>query len=175
MHGQVLHLACNGQIDYRLSGVRIRQRAEWRIRPPAGGGDTHRSVVRGTTATVTVAHGPETGHRPQLTISPTPNAASIDTAAFASRLASSVDDWRSEFPGLVCEPSSAGWQLDLPGSANVSHEATFAMVLDEFLDRVDEETWSPSMAAVIRDRYRLLARAQAVATDLGLTEPPAAL
>ncbi|MGI9611579.1 MAG: putative oxidoreductase C-terminal domain-containing protein [Acidimicrobiales bacterium] len=170
----VLHLGCNGQIDYRLSGVRIRQRAEWRIRPPAGGGDTHRSVVRGTSATVTVAHGPETGNRPQLTISPSSNVAAIGTAALASRLASSVEDWRSEFPGLVCEPSSEGWQLDLPPSANVSHEATFAKVLDDFLDRVDEETWSPSMAEVLRDRYRLLARGQAVATDLGLSAPTVA-
>lgn len=167
----VLHLGCNGQIDYRLAGVPIRQRAEWRIRPPAGGGDTHRSVVRGTTATVTVADGPETGHRPQLTVSPSPRAASTGRTVFEDRLAIAVEAWRDEFPGLVSEPSSAGYRLELPPSAQISHEATFAILLDRFLDRIDAAGWSSSAAATIRDRYRLLARAQAAATDLD--GPPA--
>jgi predicted dehydrogenase len=158
----VLQLACNGQIDYRLAGVRVRQRAEWHGRTPVDGGDTHHSVARGTGAVVTVEHGPSTGNAPQLHVGPGPS----EQGVLVDRLAVAVEAWQSEFPGLGMRPSRLGYELLLPPSAHVAHEESFAIVLDEFLDRVDSGGWLRSAATTIRSRYDLLARAQATATDL---------
>jgi hypothetical protein len=114
---------------------------------------------------VTLAHRPETGDAPELRIVPAGAAPIPD-----DRLTAALSEWEKEFPGLTAQPSGRGYQLALPPSALVSHEATFALVLDDFLDRVDGGTWSPSAAARIRNRYRLLARATAAATDLA--QPP---
>ena len=66
----MLHLACNGEIRYRLRGAPVRQRAEWGQREPEGGGDAHRTTVRGERATVVARRGPETGFRGELHVAP---------------------------------------------------------------------------------------------------------
>ena len=66
----VLALACNGEIRYRLRGIPVRQRAEWGQREPDGGGDAHRTTLRGTGATVVARRGPETGFRAELHVAP---------------------------------------------------------------------------------------------------------
>ncbi|MDH3680350.1 MAG: hypothetical protein OEV40_10430 [Acidimicrobiia bacterium] len=155
----VLDLACNGQIDYRLGGVRVRQRAVWRTRPPAGGGDTHRSIARGTGAEVTIQHGPATGHRPRI------HVGSSADHHLTARVSECLDDWRAELPGLTMRPSPLGYELVIPAALDTPHEATFPLVLDDFLDQVDQDRWSAVTAHRIRTRYTLLARAHDEARD----------
>lgn len=155
----VLDLACNGQIDYRLDGVRVRQRAVWRPRQSSGGGDIHHSVARGTGANVTIQLGPATGHRPQVHVGP---SAGRDLTA---RLSACLDDWRAEFPGLTTRPSPLGYELVIPTALDTPHEATFPLVLDDFLDHVDRGRWPAAIARRIRTRYALLARAHDEARD----------
>lgn len=153
----VLDLTCNGQIEYRLRGVRVTQRSVWRAASPTAGGDTHRSVARGTGAHVTLEQGPETGHRPQV------HVGQSDDGRLADRLAGSLDGWKADFPGLSLRPSRLGYELAIPSSHDTPHELTFPLVLDDFLDRVEGGRWSPSTAAAIRARYTLLARAHELA------------
>ena len=162
----VLDLTCNGEIRYRLRGVAVRQRAEWGQREPEGGGDAHRTTVRGEGATITAARGPETGFRPELHIAPRGAPGS-----FGTRLDRALAEWRREFPGIGRRPSSFGHEIVIPAALRTPHEAHFAMVLEDFLDLLDSNRWPAALAARIRSRYTLLARAHERCVQPA--EPPA--
>lgn len=156
--GPVLALACNGRIDYRLRGISVRQQTVWRIRPPAGGSDLHSFTARGTNCTVVVDQGPETGGRSQVRLGP------AGAGRWAARLARNLERWQDEFPGLAAETTDHGHRLIIPPTLETPHEATFGLVLEDFLDRVEAGGWSSPLAATIRSRYTLLATAQRMAT-----------
>ncbi len=151
----VLHLACNGEIRYRLRGAPVRQRAEWGQREPEGGGDAHRTAVRGERATVVARRGPETGFRGELHVAPREPG-----PGFEARLSERLAAWEGEFPSLSHRPSPLGREIVIPAALHTPHEAHFAMVLDGFLDRLDAGDWPALPAARIRARYTLLARAR---------------
>ena len=160
----VLALACNGEIRYRLRGVPVRQRAEWGQREPDGGGDAYRATVRGTQAAIVAMRGPETGFRPELHISP-----HRPGPAFEARLDEALATWARDFPGLSRRTSGHGHEIVIPDGLLTPHEAHFPMVLDSFLDVLDANEWPFALAARIRARYTLLARAHEGGTG---AEPP---
>ena len=153
----VLELPCNGEIDYTLDGVRVRQRAEWGQREPPGTGDRHPATIRGTRATLHVRHGPETDFVGELDVEP------VAGADVEQALRSAVRDWQDAFPGLDVVPVDDGFRFVIPDALRTSHESHFAMVLENFLDYVDAGTWPAWLSPGIRMRYTLLARAQALA------------
>ena len=150
----VLHLACNSEIRYRLRGVPVRQRAEWGQREPEGGGDAHRTTVRGERATVIARRGPETGFRSEVHIAPRDPG-----PGFEARLSERLAAWEDGMPGLSHRPSDLGREIVIPAALQTPHEAHFAMVLDDFLDLLDAGEWPAALAARIRARYTVLARA----------------
>ena len=158
----VLRLACNGEIRYRLRGVPVRQRAEWGQREPEGGGDAHRTVIRGTRATITQRRGPETGFRGELHVAPRKPG-----PGFEARLSEKLASLEAETPGLAHRPSARGHEIVIPAALLTPHEAHFAMVLDDFLDLLDAGVWPAALAARIRARYTLLARARERAEEAG--------
>ncbi len=151
----VLHLACNSEIRYRLRGVAVRQRAEWSQREPDDGGDAHRMTVRGEHATVVARRGPETGFRSELHVVPRDPA-----PGFGTRLSETLAAWGAERPGLSQRQSALGNEIVIPAALHTPHEAHFPMVLDNFLDLIDSGDWPAALAARIRSRYVLLARAR---------------
>ena len=157
--GGVLALACNGEIRYRLRGVTVRQRAEWGQREPEGGGDAHRATLRGTGATIVARRGPETGFRPELHVAPREAGPSFD-----ARLDEALSAWSRQLPGLSRRPSSLGQEIVIPAALHTLHEAHFTMVLDDFLDQLASHVWPAVLAARIRARYTLLARAHGLAS-----------
>lgn len=150
LDGDTLALACNGRIDYRLCGVLVRQLCEWGLREPAGGGDLHGFTARGEKAEMTVRLGPETGFVPETRLVPN---GELDIEAALSQ-------WRVDFPGLEATPEGAGYLLALPPAAHQGHDAQFPKMLDQFLDLIEAERWPAELAARIRARYTLLARAR---------------
>ena len=157
VHNGVLELACNGEIEYRLKGIGVRQRAEWGQREPPDSGDLHPCVVRGTRATLRVRHGPETGHVAQLHVTPAPG---ID---IEEDLMEAIVEWQEDFPALGMQPVDAGYMLTVSEALRTSHESHFAMVLEAFLDYVEAGRWPSWLTAGIRMRYELLARARELA------------
>jgi predicted dehydrogenase len=153
----VLALLCNGEIEYRLRGVRVRQRAEWGQREPPGTGDRHPCAIRGTRSTVVVRHGPETDFVAELDIEP---GSGID---LEPSLRTAVAAWQTDFPGLGFAASSDGFRLTIPHALRTSHESHFAMVLETFLDYLDAGRWPEWLTRGIRMRYELLARARELA------------
>ncbi len=151
----ILRLACNGRIDYRLCGIWVRQTCEWGLREPEGGSDFHGFTARGENAELTVRHGPETGFQPEMRLR------FHNNGDFSAALA----PWRAKFPGLEFVASGDGYILHLPPAAETGHGDQFPLVLDQFLDLVDADAWPRDLAARIRTRYTLLARARAGAVS----------
>lgn len=154
----VLQLACNGRLDYRLRGVAVSQHTTWEARHPPGGGDTHTAIARGKGAIVVVRHGPETSGTTRIHLAPG------QIPDLAARVSAALGDWRDEFPGLdTAETDDDGVELLIPPTLETPHETNFVAVLDDFLDRVDQGRPSSELAARIRTRYTLLARAHEMA------------
>lgn len=147
-----LQLACNGQIDYRIAGIRVRQRSEWALRPAEGGGDQHGATVRGSGCGIVVRQGPETGFATELHVT--------GGGDLEKRLSGALPAWRETLPGLDFKPSDLGFEMLIPAALNTGHEAHFAMVLDEFLDLIEQPSWPEHITRRIRNRYTLTASAR---------------
>ena len=153
----VLALACNGEIEMSLDGVRARLRAEWGQREPPGSGDLHPSIVRGTRCSVRVRHGHETGYVAEMHLEPTAGA------AIGTRLDEAVAEWQEDFPGLGIEALDDGFRFTVPDALRSTHESHFAMVLENFLDYLDAGRWPQWLSPSIRMRYEIIARARELA------------
>ncbi|ETW97804.1 MAG: hypothetical protein ETSY1_21275 [Candidatus Entotheonella factor] len=153
----VLHYACNGEICYRLRGIRVRQTAEWRAREPEGGGDLYSVTLRGRHVNAIVRQGPETGYRAELHLEP------VAGVNLEPLLQSAISQWQDRFPGLAATPSDLGFQLIIPPGLDHGHESHFPLVLAAFLDHLDRGQWPESLRARIRLRYTLLAKARELA------------
>jgi hypothetical protein len=152
-----LHYACNGEIRYRLQGIRVRQMTDWRAREPEGGGDLHRLTLRGRQINAIVRQGPDTGYRAELHLEPVAGI-NIEMA-----LHSAIDQWQDRFPGLSVAPSDLGFRFVIPPELDHGHEGHFPLVLNTFLSHLDRGAWPESLRARIRMRYTLLARARELA------------
>ncbi|MBT5082652.1 MAG: hypothetical protein HOK21_08870 [Rhodospirillaceae bacterium] len=158
VNDDVLQLACNGRIDYRMAGVWVRQIAEWGLWEAPGGGDLHGFTARGGNGLLRVNVDPDTGFQRQMRLS----------LANSDALKPALEQWREEFPGLEAEASMDGYLMHLPIQSHIKHEFQFPLMLAQFLDLVDNAAlgaWPADLAARIRTRYTLLAQAWAQATD----------
>lgn len=149
----LLFFACNGRIDYRLLGIPIRQHCAWGLREPEGGSDLHGFKARGENAELSIEIGPETNFKSEIRLRLS------DETDFLSEF----ERWRAIFQGLEALKIDDGYTLVLPPDSFASHEAQFPKVLDQYLDLLDSGVWPATLAARIRTRYTLLARAREIA------------
>ncbi len=158
-----LHVHANGEIDYVLRGIHAKVSVLWNFEAPAGAGDTHYSVLRGTRANLVIRQGPAEKCQPTLSIEP---VAGTDMREFASVLAAALPRVQREFPGVDVERGGGGWQVLVPASYHVGHEAHFAQVAEEFLRHVTAgalPAWeAPNMLAKYYTTTRALALARGV-------------
>jgi hypothetical protein len=153
VNGDVLNLACNGRIDYRLRGIPVRHHCDWGLRELEGGTDLHAFTARGENAELSIRIGPETGFKSQIRL----------RIRNETGLTSALKEWSRVTPGLQSSKSDDGYLLTIPPHASERHEAQFPKMLDQFLDLLDTETWPSELMARIRTRYTLLARAREMA------------
>jgi predicted dehydrogenase len=155
-----LNVYANGEIDYRVRGVHARVSVRWNFEAPAGAGDTHFSVMRGSKANLVIRQGAAEGYQPALTIEP---VAGADTSSFAAALEQALREVRAKFPGVDAKRSGDAWQVMVPASYHVGHEAHFAQVATGFLACVEAGAlpqWEvPDMLA----KYHTTTRALAIA------------
>jgi predicted dehydrogenase len=156
-----LELPSNGELRYRLRGVPVWLRSVWLLEQPAGGGDTKQVHLRGTRADVIVREGPETGYVAELSVHPHAGERGVEAA-----LRAAVAGWQAELPGLAVVPETDGaLRLDAPAALRTGHEAHFARELDAFLGHLQAGTRPAGLAADLRCKYTLLARASALARE----------
>ena len=65
-----LEYFCNTLVTYTIRGVHTTLNVIWDWEAPAGSGDTHYAVYKGTRARVEVRQGSADGHRPALYVVP---------------------------------------------------------------------------------------------------------
>ncbi len=161
VHDDVLHLACNSRIDYRLCGHWVRQTAEWQLKGKPQSSDSHFLIARGQNADLVYRLDGSTGFKPDLRLR------STSGNKLLSILQDRAANWQAEFPGLKIKPIGDEFQLDLPSDLDVGHEGHFPLVLDEYLDLLDRGDWPTRRMLRIRSRYTLLAKAR----DLAISKP----
>jgi predicted dehydrogenase len=128
VNDSVLNIYCNGQIDYRLRGVHAKVSVIWNYEAPAGAGDTHASVMRGTLASLEIRQGPAEQYVPELYIKPAQASAAYETA-----LAQALAQVQAKFPGVELKKRAGEWQVVIPQRYRTGHEAHFAEVMQRFL------------------------------------------
>ncbi len=157
-----LHVFANGEINYRVKGVHARVSVLWNFEAPAGAGDSHFSVLRGSRANLVIRQGEAEGHQPTLTIEPLPG---IDRADLQRALQQAMPQIQESYPGVAVEPVERGWNVKVPAVFHVGHEAHFGQVVDQFLGYVKAGAlpeWEvPNMLAKYWTTTTALARARA--------------
>jgi predicted dehydrogenase len=125
-----LHTYANGEISYTVKGVHAKVSVRWNFEAPAGAGDTHHSVLRGTRADLVIRQGAAQGYQPVLSIEP---PAASDRAAYAETLARALPQVQAKWPGVGLKRTDCGWEVTVPAAYHVGHEAHFGQVTEGFL------------------------------------------
>src|SRR5262249_50270426 len=125
---------------------------------PKGGGDIHRTVIRGTRAEIRVEQSPATSFGRRLSVLPRADA---DRHRLA--LERAIARWQSDHPGVSLAAAGGGWEIRVPRALDTGHESHFPLVLAEFLALVDRGCAPPELATDTLAKYVLLAEASAKA------------
>ncbi len=144
-----LEYYCNTLVSYTLRGIHTKLNVIWDWEAPAGAGDTHFAVYRGTRARVEVRQTKADGFRPELYIVP----ASADVKAqVLSAARATIASLRGTYAGIDVEERGAEIRVTIPDALRVGHEAHFAQVATVFMkylrDRQALPAWErPNMLA----------------------------
>lgn len=146
VNNAVLNVYANGSFDYTIKGVHARVSVTWNFEAPAGGGDTHFSMMKGTNASLVIRQGKEQGYKPILYIEPINNS-----AAYEKTLQEAIEKLQTTYAGLAVKKVENGWQLVIPDQYELNHEACFAEVTKRYLQYLKDgklPTWEvPNMLA----------------------------
>jgi predicted dehydrogenase len=139
--GQSLEYYCNTLVSYTLRGIHAKLNVIWDWEPPAGSGDTHFAVYRGTRARVEIRQGQADRYRPELYVVPVdPSAKGAVLEAVKGKIAS----LHGPYPGLTVEDRGAELHIAIPDSFRVGHEAHFAQVTANFLEYLRNRAAMPA-------------------------------
>jgi len=147
----------NGEAAYTLRGLHVRVKALWNYEAPAGAGDTHRAVVRGSRARVEILQGVEQKWQPELYVAANRPA---DAAAVETALERRVAELAVARPGLAVASEGARLRVVIPERYRVGHEAHFAQVTERFLGYLKDPASLPAWEnANMLAKYRITTEA----------------
>ncbi|MFA6482253.1 MAG: putative oxidoreductase C-terminal domain-containing protein [Bacteroidales bacterium] len=156
----LLQVFSNGEINYRIKGIHARVSVIWNYKAPAGGGDTHFSVMKGSLSSIEIRQGPEQKFKPELYVFPTNN-----NSGFVKVIAQSVEGLALKYPEISVVPFKNGYHILIPDALRVGHEAHFAQVTQNYLTYLKKgqlPVWEvPNMLA----KYWLTTRAEKLSND----------
>ena len=140
----------------------------WDFEAPAGAGDTHYSVMRGSRANLVIRQGAAEAYRPVLYVEPGANEGAVE---FADAIQGSLSALRATYPGIDAQRAGEAWQVLVPESYHVGHEAHFGQVATQFLGYVEKGAlpdWEvPNMIAKYGTTTRALEIARAAPASPG--------
>lgn len=120
--GPGLDYYCNTQVSYALRGVHVKFDVLWNWEAPAGGGDTHLAIYRGTKSRVEVRQGAAEKYVPELYV----------VGNVRQELLKAVTELAERYPGIGMEDREDEFRISIPQSYRVGHEAHFAQVAKQF-------------------------------------------
>jgi len=149
----------NGEFSYTLRGVFAKVSVKWNFEAPEGGGDTHDSIMRGTSANLVIRQGKAQNYKPVLYVE---NTSAASTADFERRLHAGIAKLQGGYPGLTIKPAGKVWEVVVPEAFKIGHEAHFAQVTAQYLKYLADgklPAWEvPNMLTkchTIMEAYRL--------------------
>jgi predicted dehydrogenase len=154
--GDTLKLFSNGEFCYRIKGLPVKLSVIWALQAPEGGGDTHKSVMKGSVADLIIDQGPQTGNKPELFVQPHGNAEQFEATLKAAVAALSYN-------GLSVVKDGGRFRIDIPAALRTSHEEHFAAVRDEFLEILKSGKEPANLRGNLLSKYSLLAEARELA------------
>jgi predicted dehydrogenase len=128
---------CNTRVSYQVRGVHVTLDVLWSWEAPAGGGDTHLAIYRGTKSRLEVRQSKKENYRPEL-------FAVTGDAAVKRALAARVTELQAKYPGIGCEDRGGEVLVTIPDVYRVGHEAHFAQVTNQFLRYLDNPGLLPA-------------------------------
>jgi predicted dehydrogenase len=128
----VLQTPANGEFTYTLRGVHAKVSVLWKFEAPAGAGDTHDSLLRGTKCSLHIRQGADQGYKPVLYIEPN----SQQGAEWQAALQTALKKVAESYPGVTLKDLGGRYEVVIPDSYKVGHEAHFGQVSEIFLGYV---------------------------------------
>jgi predicted dehydrogenase len=120
----------NGELNYTLKGVHAKVSVIWNFEAPAGTGDTHFSIMRGTKANVIIRQGKEENYRPELYVEA---VGETDPTALGTALQRAINKLQTIYSGLELREEGSQWHIRIPDRHRTDHEAHFGQVMEKFL------------------------------------------
>jgi predicted dehydrogenase len=133
--GPALDYYCNTSVSYAIRGIHTKLDVLWRWEAPAGTGDTHFAVYRGTKARIEVRQGKEQSYQPELYVVP----AGVAPEVVSKR----VELLAARYPGIAAERGGPELLVTIPDVYRVGHEAHFAQVANQFFAYLKNPTALP--------------------------------
>ena len=128
--GGELEVYGNGEFSYTLRGVHAKVSVTWNFEAPEGGGDTHYSIMRGSSANLIIRQGKEQSYKPVVYVE---NSGQATAANFEKSLLAAITKLQSIYPGLTIKPAASAWEIVVPDAFKIGHEAHFAQVTAKYL------------------------------------------
>ena len=121
---------CNGKAIFKLKGIHAKISVVWNFEAPAGTGDTHFSVMKGSKANVVIKQGEEQKYRPELYVEPT---SGVDATVLEKALKKHIETLQAKYSGVALEKQGKIWHVIIPDKYRVGHEAHFGQVAEKYL------------------------------------------
>ena len=150
-----LEVFANGNIIYTLKGIHAKISVKWDFEAPAGGGDTHYSIMRGTNADLIIKQDKEQNYIPSLYVESNDKDLEL-------RLATAVKEISKKYDGIgINKISDHCFEIIVPKKYHVGHEAHFGEVTQKYLQYLVDgklPAWEvPNMIAKYYTTTRALA------------------
>ncbi len=125
-----LNVFANGEIIYQIKGTWAKVSVTWNYQAPAGGGDTHYSVMRGTKCDLIIKQGADEKYKPTLYVE---NIKGVTIGNFTETLKTALASL--PYDSLVIKPvGKTALKINIPDKYRVSHEEHFGQVTAKFLE-----------------------------------------
>jgi predicted dehydrogenase len=163
-----LEYFCNTAVSYQLRGVHVGLNIIWDWEAPAGSGDRHFAVYRGSRARVEVRQTRADRYQPELYVVPNDAADSKSVLAAVEQRLRALQD---RFAGVAAEDRGAEIHVTVPERYRVGHEAHFAEVMRHFLAYLRDRSTLPGW-----ERPDMIAKyyVTTTGTELSHQSPPRA-
>lgn len=157
----VLGVYSNGEINYQIKGINAKVSVIWNFEAPAGAGDTHFSIMKGSKANLIIRQGKEENYRPVLYIEPL----SKTDRAFESDLKTALGKVQEKYPGVDVERQGDLWSVTVPEKYHNGHEAHFGQVAEKYLEYLQDGNMPEWEVPNMITKYYVTTRALEMARD----------
>lgn len=133
IENDILKVYANGTIDFEVKGHHASMKVLWNWVAPEGSGDTFRSVIKGTKATLLTEQDQAQDFVKQLYIQ---RPDDLETESFEENLKKSISRLQEDYPFLSYETTTTEgvYLINIPQENREAHESHFTYVAEHFFN-----------------------------------------